>query len=296
LDYNLELFIEYLAVTKKLSENTIQSYRRDIAQYITYLKHGNMPDYGSASPSVVLEYMLHMQNEGKAAASVSRSLASIRAFYRFMVENNHCASDPTAELHSLKAEKKLPQILTGNEINLLLEQPVCTEVKGIRDKAMLELLYATGIRVSELISLRMSEVNLDTGYIICKGRRKERIIPLYAEAVNALKIYVSNARDVLVKGGKEDSFFLNVNGTKLTRQGFWKIVKCYTKMAKIDKDITPHTLRHSFAAHLLQNGADLKSIQQMLGHSDISSTQIYTDLVSNKIKNVYINAHPRANM
>lgn len=290
----MELFIDYLENIRKLSNNTIQSYRRDIAQFITYIRNKKTIKYENASPTVILDYMMHMQNQGKAASTVSRSLASIRAFYRFLVDRHISESDPTLELNSLKTEKKLPQILTSDEINLLLEQPPLSEAKGIRDKAMLEVLYATGIRVSELVSLEVSDVNLELGYIICRGRNKERIIPLYEEAVNALRVYVDKVRVTMTQNQEERTVFLNFNGSGLTRQGFWKIIKCYTKKAAIDKDITPHTLRHSFAAHLLQNGADLKSLQQMLGHSDISSTQVYTNLIENKIKNVYINAHPRA--
>ena len=294
MEPNLELFIDYLANTRKLSVNTIESYRLDIVQYITYVRKNNIAKYENASPTVILDYMMHLKNIGKAASTISRSLASIRAFYRFLVDRHISETDPTMDLQSIRPEKKLPQILTSSEINLLLEQPSTSDAKGIRDKAMLEVLYATGIRVSELVSLQMSDVNLDLGYIICRSTKKERIIPLYEEAVNTLRIYMEKARGTMTANPEEKALFLNVNGSRITRQGFWKVVKSYTKKAAIDKDITPHTLRHSFAAHLLQNGADLKSIQQMLGHSDISSTQIYTNLINNKIKNVYINAHPRA--
>ncbi|OQB11567.1 MAG: Tyrosine recombinase XerD [Firmicutes bacterium ADurb.Bin193] len=287
-------FMEYLQMSKRLSSNTLQSYRRDIGQFITYIKNNSSCDYENITPSVVLGYMLHLQNEGKAAATVSRSLASIRAFYQFLYRQKVCAYDPTTELHCLKAEKKLPQILSSSEVNLLLDQPSGADLKGIRDKAMLEVLYATGIRASELISLNVSDVNTDVGYIICRNNSKERVIPLYPDASRALKKYLTSSRTVLVRDNDETALFVNVNGGRMTRQGFWKIIKVYKTRANINKDITPHTLRHSFAAHLLENGADLKSIQEMLGHSDISSTQIYASIVSNKIKNVYNSAHPRA--
>lgn len=294
MEPNVDSFIEYLDSTKHLSENTLQSYRRDIGQYITYIKKNNIEKYENIPSSVILGYMLYLQGEGKASATVSRSLASIRAFYQYLFKKKLCTCDPTCELHSLKQEKKLPQILSSHEVNLLLEQPSGADLKGLRDKAMLELLYATGIRVSELISLDVDDVNIDVGYIICRNNMKERIIPLYAAAVSALKKYLSGVREVLLRSPDETALFVNINGGRLTRQGFWKIVKAYKAQANIKKEITPHTLRHSFAAHLLENGADLKSIQEMLGHSDISSTQVYMNLVSNKIKNVYNNAHPRA--
>ncbi len=294
MEANLNGFVDYMEHTKRLSANTLQSYRRDIEQYFTYIKKCSIEDYKDISPSAILSYMLHLQNEGRAVATVSRSLASIRAFYQFMFKQKICACDPTGELHSLKSERKLPQVLSSQEVNTLLEQPAGVDFKGMRDKAMLEVLYATGIRVSELISLDIDSINTDVGYIVCKSNNKERIIPLYTEAVNALKKYIHTARPTMVKGGDDKALFINSNGGRLTRQGFWKIIKAYTSQAGIKKDITPHTLRHSFAVHLLENGADLKSIQEMLGHSDISSTQIYASVVNNKIKNVYNNAHPRA--
>ena len=296
MEPNLNMFMDYLENIKHLSSNTLQSYRRDLGQYITYIKNNKLDCYENISPSTILGYMLHLQNEGKATATVSRSLASIRAFYQYLFKQKICTTDPTGELRSLKAERKLPQIMTSQEVNLLLDQPSSSDFKGIRDKAMLELLYATGIRVSELIALDVNDINVDVGYIISRNNTKERIIPLYTEAVNALKKYISYARAVLIKNPDENALFVNVNGSRLTRQGFWKIVKSYTMLANIKKVITPHTLRHSFAAHLLENGADLKSIQEMLGHCDISSTQIYTNVISNKIKNVYNNSHPRAKM
>jgi len=294
METNVKLFIDYLKNEKHLSDNTLQSYKRDITQYITYLVNNKINNCINVSPTIVLNYMLYLQKEGRATATISRSLASTRSFYQYLCMQNICHIDPTTEVHSFKAEKKLPQVLTSQEINLLLDQPSCADLKGIRDKAMLELLYATGIRVTELISLNVEDLNIEVGYIICRNNIKERIVPLYAEAVNALKKYLINVRAIMVNVPDEKSLFVNVNGNRLTRQGFWKIIKSYKAQAKIKKDITPHTLRHSFAAHLLENGADLKSIQEMLGHSDISSTQVYASVVKNRIKEVYKNSHPRA--
>ncbi len=225
MEAGLNIFMDYLENTKHLSDNTIQSYGRDIGQYFTYIKKCNIENYKDISPSAILGYMLYLQNEGKAAATVSRSLASIRAFYQFMFKQKICKCDPTGELHALKTERKLPQVLSSQEINKLLEQPACVDFKGMRDKAMLELLYATGIRVTELISLNTNNVNIDVGYIVCKSNNKERIIPLYAEAVSAIKKYIAVARPSLMRNDEEKALFVNVNGSRLTRQGFWKIIK-----------------------------------------------------------------------
>ena len=278
-------FENYLKNEKKASVNTTQSYMRDIKQYIDYLSASNSGSYISATPTVFLNYMLMLKQGGKAASTISRSLASVRSFYAFLVKNKLCELNPTEKMHTMKQEKKLPQILS---------QPKGKDYKSIRDKAMLELLYATGIRVTELVSLNLNDVNLDIGYIVCRTNRKERVIPLYPDAVTALKRYVSAARGIMIEGQDVEELFVNTSGKRLTRQGFWKILKQYQTMAHITKEITPHTLRHSFATHLLENGADLKSLQVMMGHSDISSTHIYTDLIKNKINDVYKNAHPRA--
>ncbi|NLB82308.1 MAG: site-specific tyrosine recombinase XerD [Clostridiaceae bacterium] len=294
MEPNVSQFIEYLKNVKKLSDNTLQSYRRDIVQYITYINNSDVSSYENILPSTVSGYMVVLKNEGKADSTVARSLASIRAFYKYLQKQKISLSDPTDDIHTVKSERKLPQILTSQEVNLLLEQPSMAELKGIRDKAMLEVMYATGMRVSELILLNINDENIDAGCIICRNNAKERVIPLYSQAIDVVKKYLSDVRPLLVKNPADKALFVNLNGARLTRQGFWKIVKTYTKKAKISKHITPHTLRHSFAVHLLENGADLKSIQQMLGHTDISSTQIYANVISNKIKNVYNNAHPRA--
>lgn len=290
----VQSFISFLENDKRLSLNTLQSYRRDTEQYITYLESINLHSLSNTNKTTVIAYLIYLQKKGRATSTISRNLASIRSFYQFAAKNNILDSDPTAELESPKVEKKLPQILSTQEVELLLDQPKCVDLKGYRDKAMLELLYATGIRVSELISLNLSDINLDMAFIRCNKGTRERMIPIGSISLNALQDYISNARNLLIQSQDEKAVFVNVNGRRLTRQGFWKIIKQYKNQAKISKDITPHTLRHSFAAHLLENGADLRSIQEMLGHSDISSTQVYAQIAKNKIKEIYKKTHPRA--
>ena len=235
-----------------------------------------------------------LQEEGKKASSISRCIASIRSFYQFVLKRKKIKVDPTANIQSPKIEKRVPSVLTSKEVELLLDQPKDVDLKGTRDKAMLEFAYATGMRVTEIISLNIDDVNLEEGYVTCKTGNKQRTIPLGTMSLNALKEYVDDARDVLIKNDDEKALFVNVNGGRLTRQGFWKIIKYYKEQAHITKDITPHVLRHSFATHLLQNGADLKAIQTMLGHSDISSTQVYMQFQDEGLKNIYKKAHPRA--
>jgi integrase/recombinase XerD len=290
----VQKFVNFLERDKRLSVNTLQSYRRDIEQYFTYLQEINLQNISNSNKTTVIAYLLYLQKKGRATSTISRNLASIRSFYQYISKNKLIDHDPTAELESPKVEKKLPQILSPEEVELLLEQPQCVDLKGYRDKAMLELLYATGIRVSELIQLDMSDLNIEMSYIRCNKGTKERIIPIGSMAVSALKEYLSKSRPLLIQNPDETALFVNINGSRLTRQGFWKIIKQYKNQAQINKDITPHTLRHSFAAHLLENGADLRSIQEMLGHSDISSTQIYAQIAKNRIKDIYKKTHPRA--
>lgn len=290
----VEKFINFLERDKRLSLNTLQSYRRDIEQYIAYLQGINLSNISNTNKTTVIAYLLSLQKKGRATSTISRNLASIRSFYQYISKNKIIENDPTSELESPKVEKKLPQILSTQEVELLLEQPKCIDLKGFRDKAMLELLYATGIRVSELISLDLSDINIEMGFIRCNKGTRERMIPIGSMAINALQEYLNKSRNLLIQRNDEKAVFVNINGKRLTRQGFWKIIKQYKNQAKINKDITPHTLRHSFAAHLLENGADLRSIQEMLGHSDISSTQIYAQIAKNKIKEVYKKTHPRA--
>ena len=286
-------FVLFLEKDKKLSNNTLQSYRRDIEQYVSYIDSNNI-DLMSTNKTTVVSYLVHLQNEGRATSTISRNLASIRSFYQYLVRMKQMEENPTTGMESPKLEKKLPTVLSVNEINLLLEQPKCVDLKGFRDKAMLEMLYATGIRVSELMNLNIEDVDLEGGFIKCKGTNKERVIPIGQTACAAISDYINQARSPMIHDEKEKALFVNTNGGRLTRQGFWKIIKQYKNQAKLTADITPHTLRHSFATHLLENGADLKAIQEMLGHSDISSTQVYTQLANNKLKDVYSKAHPRA--
>jgi integrase/recombinase XerD len=290
----VQKFLEFLEKEKRLSSNTLQSYRRDIEQFITYLQDVKISNVINTNKTTIIAYLLHLQKKGRATSTISRNLASIRSFYQYLTKNEVIPLDPTEGLESPKVEKKLPQILSTKEVELLLDQPKCDDLKGYRDKAMLELLYATGIRVSELISLDLSDVNLEMRYIMCNKGTRERMIPIGSLSVNAMKDYLSKSRKLLIQRNDEKSLFVNVNGKRLTRQGFWKIIKQYKNQAKINKDITPHTLRHSFAAHLLENGADLRSIQEMLGHSDISSTQVYAQIAKNRLKEVYKKTHPRA--
>jgi len=287
-------FVDFLEKDKRLSLNTLQSYRRDIEQYFSYLHEINLHNIANTNKTTVITYLLYLQKKGRATSTISRNLASIRSFYQYISKCKLIDHDPTAELESPKVEKKLPQILSPEEVELLLEQPQCVDLKGYRDKAMLELLYATGIRVSELIQLDIEDLNIDMAYIRCCKGTRERMIPIGSMAINALKEYLSKSRPLLVQNEDEKALFVNINGSRLTRQGFWKIIKQYKNQAKINKDITPHTLRHSFAAHLLENGADLRSIQEMLGHSDISSTQVYAQIANNRIKEIYKKTHPRA--
>ena len=288
----IEQFKSYLTTEKKSSANTVSSYVRDLTQFDRYLQNeGTALD--QVDTSVIEGYDSWLTGKGKSAATVTRSLASLKCFYGWMVSNGRMESNPALQAKSVKVERKLPQVLTSQEVELLLSQPQCVDQKGYRDHAMLELLYATGIRVSELISLDVEHVNLAAGFIRCYSKNKERIIPLYPGAVRAISDYVRNVRPQLAVEG-EHALFVNMNGERMSRQGFWMIIKGYQEKAGIKTDITPHTLRHSFAAHLLANGADLRSIQEMLGHSDISSTQIYTQLVNQKLKDVYNKAHPKA--
>ncbi len=290
----VEGYADFLIQVKHASDNTISSYMRDIHQFVNYLDTLVRLDILDADQQVISDYVHWLADRGKSPATISRSLASLKSFYQYAISLDLLDVNPVHNIQVEKAEKKLPQILTGKEVELLLEQPKCTDMKGYRDKAMLELLYATGIRVSELISLEISDVSISGGFIKCSNNDKVRIIPLYPAAIRALSNYIHDIRPKLIASPRETALFVNLNGERMSRQGFWKIIKYYQEKAQIEKDITPHTLRHSFAAHLLENGADLRSIQEMLGHSDISSTQIYAQLVKQNLKSVYNKYHPRA--
>ena len=293
MEKQVKLFLDFLKDDKKLSDNTLQSYRRDIEQYEKYVSD-NKINYLKVTEETILEYMEYLREENKKESTISRSLASIRSFYQYLIRVKKIKKDPTMTIESPKINKRTPNILTSKEVELLLDQPKDVDLKGTRDKAMLEFAYATGMRVAEMISLDIDDVKLDEGYVVCRGRSKSRNIPLGSMSLKALKEYIDDARPYLIRDESEEALFVNVNGTRLTRQGFWKIVKYYKEQAHIEKDITPHVLRHSFATHLLQNGADLKAIQTMLGHSDISSTQVYMQFQDPGIKNEYKKAHPRA--
>ena len=284
----------YLAQEKHASANTLSSYIRDLNQFRTWLLGSGITDLRKVKKEAINEYLLHMTQIGKSPATVTRSTASIKSFYAYLLQSGAIKANPAKSVAAMKVERKYPEILTNREVELFLEQPKCVDEKGFRDHAMLELLYATGIRVSELIGLNVEDVNLSAGFIRCTSRGKERIVPLYHTAVKALEDYVRNIRPRIIADEEEQALFVNMNGERMSRQGFWKIIKYYQEKAEIDKDITPHTLRHSFAVHLLENGADLRSIQEMLGHADISSTQIYTHVVKKQLKDVYNKAHPRA--
>lgn len=290
----LEKFENYLANEKKASNNTLSSYLRDIRQFGSYLAVHTEEGFDSATEEELSNYITWLRSAGKSVATVSRCIASLKSFYGYLLTQDIVEMNPAAKLVPDKSEHKLPQILTSKEVELLLEQPECVDMKGYRDRAMLELLYATGIRVSELISMDVTDVNLSAGIVRCKSREKERAIPLYPAAIKALTEYIEFIRPQMVSTPDEPSLFVNVSGERMSRQGFWKLIRHYQAKAKIEKTITPHTLRHSFAAHLLENGADLHSIQEMLGHADISSTQIYSHMVKKQLKDVYNKSHPRA--
>lgn len=293
MEKQIKLFLDFLENDKKLSSNTLQSYKRDILQYQEYIEE-NKINYLKVDSDDIDEYFNHLKDLNKKTSTISRNLATIRSFYTYLVRTKKIKRDPTVGIQSPKVEKKVPSILTAKEVELLLEQPSNVDLKGIRDKAMLEFAYATGMRVTEIISLNISDVNIKESLVVCNSGFKKRNIPLGSISMKALIEYIEKSRPILIKDDKTEALFVNVNGKRLTRQGFWKIVKFYKEQAHISKDITPHVLRHSFATHLLQNGAEIKAVQSMLGHSDISSTQVYMQFQDSGLKDVYQKAHPRA--
>jgi integrase/recombinase XerD len=285
---------EYLITERDASENTMSSYMRDLKQLQEYLQREKGSILQAVNEKDLQDYIEHLREAGKSISTIARNIASWKNFFQYLMHQNIITENPARSLSAGKAEHKLPEILTNKEVELLLQQPKASDAKGTRDKAMLELMYATGIRVSELIDLNVSDVNLQSASIRCFSKNRERFIPMYPYAVTILRDYMDHVRTSLVSSSENEALFVNMNGERMSRQGFWKIIKYYQNKAKIKKDITPHMLRHSFAAHLLENGADLKSVQKMLGHSDISSTLFYTQLVPTSIRDVYQNAHPRA--
>ncbi len=290
----IQAYENYLTKVKQASSNTISSYMRDIRQFSQWLRSAENIEVIDASQQNIVDFFAHLADEGRTGATISRCLASVKNFYSYVVSVGFLEKTPVTDIHVDRGEKKTPQILTGKEIELLLSQPVCVDAKGFRDKAMLEVMYATGIRVSELIELDVDDVNLTQGVIKCSNAKKSRIIPLYPAALKALSVYLRDIRRDMVESPNERALFVNISGVRMSRQGFWKILKHYQTMAHIEKEITPHTLRHSFAVHLLENGADLSSLQELMGHSDISSTQLYTHMVNQKLKSVYEKCHPKA--
>ena len=294
MEKQINEFISYLHNVKKTSQNTEMSYRRDLNKLNRFLVERGICEVNTITRADLEAYVLYLEENQFAAATISRNIAAIKAFYHFMNKQGTVSEDISESLKAPKIEKKMPEILSMDEVIRLLEQPGGDSPKEIRDKAMLELLYATGIRVTELITLKMSDINLQMGSLVCREGSKERIIPFGKEAKNALIRYLDGVRESMVENGQSDILFANCSGKPMSRQGFWKLVKYYAKKAGIEEDITPHTLRHSFAAHLVENGADLRSVQEMLGHSDISTTQVYANLSHNRIRDVYAKAHPRS--
>ena len=291
----IHAYENYLTKVKQASGNTVSSYLRDIRQFSDWLGVAGQGNILNASQQNIRAYLTYLQDQGKSGATASRTLASLKNFYAYAVSSGFLDASPvTDQIHVDRGERKLPQILTGREVELLLAQPSSTDSKGLRDKAMLEVMYATGIRVSELIDLNLEDVNLELGVIHCTSAKKCRVIPLYPAALKALGVYITEVRPVMVSSPSEKALFVNISGSRMSRQGFWKILKAYQASAGIEKDITPHTLRHSFAVHLLENGADLGALQELMGHSDISSTQLYASLVNKKVKSVYDKCHPKA--
>ena len=285
----------YLIKVKQASANTVSSYIRDIRQFSQWIDTMGYGDLLSVVQVNISDYFDWLQQQGKSSATISRTLASLKNFFAYAVSSGFLDESPVSgEIHVKRGEKKLPQILTGREVERLLAQPSCVDGKGFRDKAMLEVMYATGIRVTELIDLNVEDVNLELGILKCAGSKKVRVIPLYPAALRSLQIYLRDVRGAMISDPGETALFVNVSGARMSRQGFWKILKHYQSKAGIEKEITPHTLRHSFAVHLLENGADLGSLQELMGHSDISSTQLYTHMINQKLKAVYDKCHPKA--
>ena len=293
---HLQDFLHFLLVEKGLADNTIVSYERDLKSYLLYIeKVEGIASINAVKRNEILQFLRHCHEKGKSSKTIARHIASIRSFHQFLLRDKVTDHDPTVHIDTPQPEVKLPKVLSIEEVQVLLEAPKSDTPIGIRDKAMLELLYATGIRVSELTSLKLSDAHITMGFIRCIGKgNKERIIPIGKLAQDAIEIYLNESRPTFLKKQQSDALFLNYQGKALSRQGFWKILKALAKEAGIQKDLTPHTLRHSFATHLLENGADLRAVQEMLGHADISTTQIYTHVTKGRLKDVYSQFHPRA--
>ncbi len=290
----LEQYRSFLIRERNASDNTLSSYMRDLRQLQQFLMESTDSEILTATTEDLQRYLDSLKEAGKSVSTQARNIASWKNFYQYLISLELLDTNPAKMLSAGKAEHKLPEILTSKEVELLLQQPKATDDKGIRDKAMLELMYATGIRVSELVDLNLSDVNLSAGNIRCFSKNRERFIPMYPYALSILREYIEHVRPKMIASADVEALFVNMLGERLSRQGFWKLIKYYQNKARIKKEITPHMLRHSFATHLLENGADLRSVQKMLGHSDISSTLFYTQLVPNSIREVYQHSHPRA--
>ena len=294
LDF-IQAYENHLINVKHASSNTVASYMRDIRQFSAWILQTEGNTVLNANQQTISHYLNDLQQQGKSSATASRTLASLKNFYNYAISAGFLKDSPiTADIHVERGEKKLPQILTGREVELLLAQPSSADAKGLRDKAMLEVMYATGMRVTELIDLNIDDINLELGIVKCTNNKKNRSIPLYPAALKALSLYIREIRSTMISDPAEAALFVNVGGVRMSRQGFWKILKHYQSKAGIETEITPHTLRHSFAVHLLENGADLGSLQELMGHSDISSTQMYTHMINQKLKTVYEKCHPKA--
>ena len=295
LDNYIDFFLNYLIVEKGLSKNTIESYSRDLRKFSCFLEKGRVGDLAKVKNVTIMSFLLGLRSQGLSSKTTGRNLSALRMFFRFLVRENFLKADPTVNIESPKTRPHLPSVLNFSEVDSLLAQPDIKTLRGLRDKAMLELLYATGIRVTELINLKINSLNLEVGYLIAFGKgSKERIIPVGETAQLYVKEYLSTVRPRCLKGKSNPFLFLNPSGEKLSRQGFWKIVKRYALKAGINKKLSPHTLRHSFATHLLERGADLRSVQIMLGHVDITTTQIYTHITLERLKRIHQKYHPRA--
>jgi integrase/recombinase XerD len=295
METQINNYMNYLAVEKGLSKNTLESYRRDLLKFIAFMNQAQIRKPEEVNREALNFFIADLKKKGRATSTISRCIASTRSFFNYLLQEGLIAKNPTMELESPKLEKKLPRVLTTGEVERLLAQPLIGDHHGLRDKAMLELLYASGIRVSELVSLNISDFDPRVGFLRCSGKgMKERIVPIGSLAINSVNDYLAGSRNRLLKSNGETALFVNQHGNRMTRQGFWKILKKYARKTNINGEITPHTLRHSFATHLLENGADLRSVQEMLGHSDISTTQIYTQITRRKIREIYDQTHPRA--
>ncbi|MBT9134376.1 MAG: Tyrosine recombinase XerD [Firmicutes bacterium] len=295
MEQHIEDYLDYLGLERGLAENTLESYGRDLRQFSRFVSSNCTKPWEALDRGQILLYLDSLKRQGKSTATVSRSLASIRSFFRFLTREGALPTSPAALLHTPKVEKRLPRVLSPNEVETLLGRFTLSSPVGLRDRAMFEVLYATGIRVSELISLQLTDTNLAAGFIKCKGKGgKERMVPLGTVAINAVECYLSTGRPLLVRSREVRSLFVNYHGRQMTRQGFWKLLKKHVTGTGIEANISPHTLRHSFATHLLENGADLRAVQEMLGHADISTTQIYTHVTRARLREIYDKAHPRA--